>query len=129
VFTQKTKKKGNKIIKVGKPVLSGYLITFSTAMNQGTLGNTGNYVVDTVVPVKKTKKKPATIKLTPVGFSVTSVTGDSVTLKPAGTPFAKKAGMITVNAVSGVESAAGAFLASKETLTIGKGGKSITRSS
>ena len=48
-------KKGKK---VGKPVFAGYMITFSTAMNQGTLANSGNYVIDTVVPVKKTKKKP-----------------------------------------------------------------------
>ncbi len=122
VFTQKVNPKTHK--KVGKPVFAGYMITFSTAMNQGTLANSANYVVDTVVPVKKTKKKPATIKLTPVRFSVTGETSNSVTLKPAGTPFASKAGQIAVTV--GVESAAGAFLASTDTLSIAKGGKRIT---
>jgi streptogramin lyase len=127
VFTQKTKKVGKKFVKVGKPVLSGYKITFSTAMNQGTLGNAANYVMDTVVPVKKTRKKPATTKVTPVGFSVNSVTPNSVILKPAGTPFSTKAGMITVLASSGVESTAGAFMAPPSvTLPISKGGKSIS---
>ena len=127
MFIQKTKKQGNKIVKVGKPVLSGYLITFSTAMNQGSLGNSANYVMDTTVPVKKTKKKPATTKITPVRFSVTSMTSNSVTLKPAGTPFATKAGMLVVNASSGVESAAGVFLAHPSViLPIAKGGKSIS---
>jgi hypothetical protein len=83
--------------------------------------------MDTVVPVKKTKKKPATTKVTPVRFSVTGVTPNSVLLKPAGTPFATKAGMIVVNATTGVESAAGAFLAPPSvTLPISKGGKSIS---
>jgi hypothetical protein len=127
VFIQKTKKQGKKIVKVGKPVFSGYTITFSTTMNTATLGNLANYVMDTVVPVKKTRKKPATTKITPVGFSVTSMTNNSVTLKPAGTPFATKAGMIVVNASTGVESAAGAFLAPPSvTLPIAKGGKSIS---
>jgi virginiamycin B lyase len=127
VFIQKTKQVGKKIVKVGKPVFSGFKITFSTAMNQGTLGNAANYVMDTAVPVKKTKKNPATTKVTPVRFSVTAVTSNSVTLKPAGTPFATKAGMIVVNATTGVESAAGAFLAPPSvTLPISKGGKSIS---
>jgi hypothetical protein len=126
VFTQKKNKKGKP---VGKKILSGYLITFSTAMNQGTLGSSGNYVMDTVVSAKKTKKKPSTTKVTPVRFSVTSVTSNSVTLTPAGTPFSKKAGGISISAPSGVESAAGAFLGSTVIYNIAKGGKSITFSS
>ena len=98
VYTQKMKK-GKK---VGEPVFAGYMITFSTAMNDGTLANSANYVIDTVVPVKKTKKKPATIKLTPVRFSVTGETSNTVTLKPAGTPFKTKAGQIPVT--TGLES-------------------------
>jgi streptogramin lyase len=122
VFTQKVNPKTHK--KVGKPVFAGYMITFSTAMNTSTLGNSSNYVIDTVVPVKKTKHKPATVKLTPVGFSVTSTTSNTVTLKPPATAFSTKAGQIEVNV--GVESAAGAFLTATEMLTIAKGGKRIT---
>jgi hypothetical protein len=107
-------------------VLSGYMITFSTAMNEGTLGNPGNFVVDTVVTTKRTKKKPATTTLTPIGFSINSVTSNSVILKPAGTPFLKKAGRVTVSGSNGVESEAGAFLASNVVYNIGIGGKSIT---
>ena len=122
VFIQKHNKKGKK---VGKPVLSGYLISFSTMMNQGTLEYTGNYVVDAVVTSTATKKKLSTTKVTPVGFSVTGVTSDSVILKPAGSPFAKKAGMIKVSAPAGVESQAGAFLTFDVVYDIAKGGKSI----
>jgi streptogramin lyase len=123
IFTQKTNKKGKKI---GKPVISGYVITFSTAMNQGSLVSTGSYVVDTVVTTKRTRKKPAQTILTPIGFSVKAVTDNSVTLSPSGTPFAKKAGLITVIAAgSGVESSAGATLASSAVFSIAKGGKSI----
>jgi streptogramin lyase len=122
VFTQKVNPKTHK--KVGKPVFAGYMITFSTAMNTSTLGNSSNYVIDTVVPVKKTKHKPATVKLTPVRFSVTSTTSNTVTLKPPATAFSTKAGQIEVTV--GVESAAGAFPAATEMLTIAKGGKRIT---
>jgi hypothetical protein len=47
-------------------------------------------------------------------------------LLPAGKPFTKKPGMITVIASSGVGRAAGAFLASNVTLAIAKEGKLIT---
>jgi streptogramin lyase len=124
VFTQKVNPKTHK--KVGKPVFAGYMITFSTAMNISTLGNSSNYVIDTVVPVKKTAKKPATVKLTPVRFSVTSTTSNTVTLKPPATAFSTKAGQIEVTV--GVESAAGAFPAATEMLTIAKGGKRISLS-
>ena len=102
MIIQNTKKQGKKIVKVGKPVLE-YKITFSTPMNTTTLGNPANYVMDTVVTVKKTKKKPATNKDHAGRVrGVIALTSDSVTLKPAGSPFATKAGQIVVNASSGV---------------------------
>ena len=126
VISQKRNKKGKK---VGKPVISGYLITFNTTMNQGTLGMSANYVLDTVVITKRTKKKPSQTVLTPIAFSVTIVSTNSVTLSPSGTPFSKKAGMITLEASSlGFESAAGAFLASNVAFNIARGGKSISLS-
>jgi len=93
-------------------------------MNTGTLTNSSNYVVETVVPVKKKGKKPATTKLKPVGFSVSSATSNTVTLKPGGTPFKSKAGQIVVE--TGLQSAAGAFFTSSVTLPIAKGGKNIS---
>jgi streptogramin lyase len=124
VTVQKRNKKGKK---VGKPVISGYTITFDTAMNQGTLANPANYVVDTVVITKRTKKKPSQSVLAAIAFSVTRVSSNSVTLTPAGTPFSKKAGMITLEALSpGIQSAAGASLASGVAFNISRGGKSIS---
>jgi streptogramin lyase len=111
---------------VGKLILAGYTITFSTAMNPGTLSDLSNFLVETVVTKKATRKKPATTRFSAVGFSVTSVTAESVTVRPVGTPFAKKAGMITLG-TPGVESAAGVYLASPAVLNIARGGKVITR--
>ncbi len=126
VSTQKRNKKGKV---VGKPVISGYLITFGTAMNQGSLGNSANYAVDTVVITKRTKKKPSESLREPTRFSVTAVSSNSVTLTPFGTPFSKKAGMITLEASSpGIESAAGGFLGTDVSFNIAKGGKAISES-
>jgi streptogramin lyase len=124
VTVQKRNKKGKK---VGKPVISGYLITFGTAMNQGTLANAANYRVETVAITKRTKKKPAQTVFAPIAFDVTSVSSNSVTLSPTGKPFTKKAGIITLEPSSpGIESTGGAFLASDVAFNISRGGKSIS---
>jgi streptogramin lyase len=112
--------------KVTKKVLSGYTITFSTAMNQGTINSSGDFVLDTAVPTKKTKKMPATIKLVPVRFSVQNVTSTSVTISPVGTPFKTKAGKITFPQASAIQSSAGFGLNFNGSLAISKGGKFIS---
>jgi streptogramin lyase len=121
VTKQKVNAKGRKI---GKPVIAGYVITFNTTMNGSSLASTGSYVMDTVVLTKRTKKRPSQTVLTPIGFQVTQSTSNSVTIAPIGNPFAKKAGMITLNA-GGVASSLGASLASNVNLSVAKGGKSI----
>ena len=44
-------------IKEAKLAAPGYAITFSMAMNQGSLRNSGNYVLDTVTTTKRTKEE------------------------------------------------------------------------
>jgi len=126
VFNQKRNKKGKPI---GKPTLAGYTIDFSTAMNQGTIGAPANYVVDIFVLVlqKQGKKKKKVPVPRPIGFTVTNVTSNSVTLKLAGKQKFPKGGQIIVNASppSGVENTSGVFLAANGTLTISPGGKAI----
>jgi sugar lactone lactonase YvrE len=128
VISQKFNKKHRPI---GKPTLSGYTITFSTAMDQSALSNGNNYQVALKVPktvkVKVGKKtvKQKVIVLKPIGFSVAQVTANSVTLKLAGKQIFPNGGQITIIA-AGVDDTAGVFLAQNGVLAIGKGGKSIT---
>ncbi len=124
VTFQKVNKKGKK---TGKPMITGYRVSFGAAMNQGSLATPANYAVDTIATTKRAKKKPSHTVLTPVGFSVTDVSSNTVTLSPAGNPFFKKAGLITLEAASpGIQSSAGAFLAADVVFDVAKGGKSIS---
>ena len=118
-YTQ-TLKKGKP---VGKKTLAGYTIDYSTTMNQGSIGNSGNYKVDIFVTKKQGKKKVKVPK--PIGFSVTSVTSDSVTLKLTGKQTFPIGGQITViGSPGGVENTADVPLATNEVFTISNGGKS-----
>ena len=120
VSSQKKNRKGKN---VGKPLI-GYEITFGTAMNQQSLASPSNYIVDSVVVTKRTKKKPAQTRLTPIAFSITNVSSNSATLSPSGSPFLQKAGMITLDVSSpGIESTAGAPLASRYVIEIARRGK------
>ena len=131
VFNQKKNKKGKPI---GPKTLSGYTITFSTAMNQTALASPGNYQVDLDVPKTlkvKVGKKTVTKKvivLKPIGFSVAQVTASSVTLTLAGKQTFPHGGEITVIAAppGGVDNTSGVFLAQNGLLAISKGGKGIT---
>jgi len=49
--------KRNKGKPIGKSTLSGYMIDFSTAMNQASIGTPANYAVDIFVLKKQGKKK------------------------------------------------------------------------
>ncbi len=114
VLTQKKKK--------GKPVFSGFMLKFNTAMNSSTAGLAGNYHLFANV-VKKVKKKTTTT-LKPVPFTVSySQSSNAVTINVSSTkPFAK-GGQITV---SGVTSQAGVLLsASDTTFTITANAKGI----
>ena len=129
VITQKRNNKGKPI---GKPVVTGYTITFSTAMDRdGAIGTHGSYEIDVksiqtkVVTKGRKKVRTKVTVLTPIGFNVSRVTSNSVTLSLAGTQKFPKGGQITVFA-GGVDNASGVFMAQNGILPISTGGKSIS---
>ena len=91
VINQKFNKKHKPI---GKATLSGYTITFSTDMDQTALANRANYQValKVIKKVKVGKKKVPRTVLKPIGFSVATVTTNSVTLKLAGKQNSRRGG-------------------------------------
>jgi hypothetical protein len=106
---------------VGKETLARYTINFSAAMNLGSIGNPGNYLVDIFVAKKQGKKRVRVPK--PIGFTVTDVTSYSVTLKLAGKQTFPNGGEITViGSAGGVKNASGVPLATNEVFTISKHG-------
>jgi hypothetical protein len=113
VRTQKTNKKGKP---VGKPVLVGLALEYSTAMNPSTAGLAANYRVNEVVS-RRVKRKTVSV-LQPVNFTAAyQATTDSVLLAIQGKPKFAKGGQITVitSAPSGVSSAAGVLLEATDT--------------
>ncbi len=111
-------KKGKR---VGKGTFAGYTIDYSTAMNQGSIGNHNNYEVDIFVLPKKGKKKGKTPEQ--IGFTVINVTSNSVTLKLTGKQTFPNGGEITViGSAGGVESTSGVPLKTNEVFTLAKGG-------
>ena len=119
---------------VGKPILSGYTITFSTDMDPSALANQANYQVALMVPKKqrvKVGKKTVTKRVTvlqPIGFTVGNVTTNSVTLTLDGKQKFPNGGQITVIATppSGVDSEDHVFLGQNGILAISRGGTGIT---
>ncbi len=108
LFTRKLNKHGKP---TGKPVLTGFELEFSAAMNAATAGNSSNYQVGWT-SIKKVKRKVVTI-LHPVTFHVQySNTNDSVSLLLSGKEAFAKGGQITVIAAppDGVSSASGVWL-------------------
>jgi streptogramin lyase len=128
VFSQKTNPKTHK--PKGPKTLSGYTITFDTAMDQTALGNGGNYSVAIEVLKNervKVGKKTVTKKVLvpkPIGFRVSGVTSTSVTLALAGKQTFPKGGQLTV--ATGIDNTFGVFLAAPGVFTISKGGKNIS---
>ncbi len=123
LFTQEKNKKGKS---VGKPIFVGYKINFSTAMNEATTRKSANFVVDQFV-IKTVKKKKVQV-LEPVRFTITGVTSNSVTLKPAGNQKFPKGGTIVINTStpSGVTSSSGVSLPGSGVIAITPGGKGLT---
>jgi hypothetical protein len=111
---QKTKKKGKK---VGKPVVGGFELVYSTAMNPATAGLAANYQVSSTT-TKRVKKKRRTV-LVPVAFRAAyDASRNSITLTLVGKQTFAQGGQITVIATppSGVSSASGDFLAANDTV-------------
>ena len=120
LFTRKLNKRHKP---VGKPVLSGFELQFSTAMNPTTAGSPNNYQV-AWMSVKRVKKK--TVKLVhPISVTAQydSAT-DAVTLLLSQKQTFAKGGQITAIAASpnGVSSAAGILLDGNDEGTAGDDG-------
>ena len=122
VMFQKKNKKGKP---VGKAVLQGFTLDFSTAMNAATAGSTGNYQM-TATSTKHAKKKTIPPP-TPVAFTAAyNAATNSVTLTLAGKQAFAKGGQITV-IYSAVTSEGGTTLDPGDaTFTITPKGKGIT---
>jgi secreted PhoX family phosphatase len=106
VVTMRKKNKRGK--PVGKPVLIGFTLDYSTAMNATTAGNALNYRV-TSTTTKRVKKKLDTV-FTPVAVTaVYNPSNDSVTLSIKGKPTFANGGQIKViySPTNGVCSASG----------------------
>ena len=133
LFTRKLNKKHKPI---GKPVLTGFELDFSAAMDPATAGNAANYQLDWT-STKTVKKKHVTI-LHPVPFTVRyDAATDAVNLILSGKQAFAKGGEITVIAAppNGVSSSAGTLLDGNDegvagdngTFTILPKGRGITR--
>ncbi len=93
LFQRKTNKKGKP---VGKAVLTGFSLTFNTALNQTAAANAGNYQLDTVT-TKKVKKKTTTILHPITRFTVSYVAAtDTVDVMLIGTQAFPTGGRLTV---------------------------------
>jgi len=124
VFQRKRNKRGKP---VGKPVLAGYTIDFSTKLNASSAGNSGNYQLDSV-NTKHLKGKVAQV-LRPIGFTVSyDAASESVSVMLAGKQTFRTGGQITVlgGPSSGVSGASGGFLSENKVLIISPGGKNIS---
>ena len=109
VFSQKLNKHKKP---AGKKVLTGFSLSFSTAMNAATAGNPNNYQLDWISTKKQKKKPPKQIlhqMLITVDYNAAT---DSVTLTFKGKQAFTDGGQITVIAArpGGVSSAAGVLL-------------------
>ncbi len=92
VFTRRNNKHGKA---VGKPVLAGYAIDFSTALNASSATNSANYQVYSV-STKRAKRQVEQILL-PIDFTVSyDATSDSVSVMLVGKQNFKTGGQISV---------------------------------
>jgi hypothetical protein len=111
---QKTNKKGKK---VGKPVVVGFELVYSTAMNPATAGLAANYQV-TSTSTKRVKKKRVTVHEPVAVRAAYDPSRSSVTLTIVGKQTFAQGGQITVIATSpsGVSSASGDLLTANDTV-------------
>ena len=112
--TRKTNKKGKP---VGKPVFTGFILDFSTAMNPATAGLAANYHLSSAV-IRRVKKRKVTV-LQPVNVTVAyNPSAEAVTLTMQGKPKFTDGGQLKVIAASpnGGSSAAGVLLDANDTV-------------
>ena len=108
LFLRKLNKRGKPL---GRPVLTGFLLDFSSAMNSATVGNPNNYQVDWISAKRVKKKVVNVLHAIPVTAQY-SAAANSVSLLLASKQTFAHGGQITVIASppSGVSSAAGILL-------------------
>ena len=133
LLSQKLNKKHKPM---GKAVLTGFELTFSTAMNPSTAGSPSNYQVEWTSTKIVKKKKKQIFHLLPITVKYTAAT-DTVDLLIKGTQAFASGGKITVNATppGGVSSAGEVFLDGNNegiagdngTFTISPKGRAVTR--
>ena len=113
VMLQKKNKKGKA---VGKPVMSGFALVYSTAMNPASAGLAANYQVDFSVK-KRVKKKTVTVLKSVPFTSAYNSNLTPVTLTLRGRQKFLKGGQVIVTAAApgGVMSASGLLLNSNDT--------------
>jgi Bacterial Ig-like domain (group 3) len=124
--TQQKKNSKGKLI--GKPVLTGYRLDFSEAMNPATAGNAANYQI-TQAKNKRVRKTTVTAHQPVALTAAYNAPTNSVTLTLVGKPAFAEGGVLTVTyePPAGVTSATGDFLAATPTaFTISPKGKRIT---
>jgi virginiamycin B lyase len=111
---QKTNKRGKR---VGKPVLVGFELDYSTAMNPARAGLAANYQV-IATTTQRIKRRRVSVTA-PVAVQATyDASRNAVTLTIVGKQTFAKGGRITINATppNGVADAAGDFLAVNDTV-------------
>ena len=113
----RARKTGEKGKPVGKPVLVGFALDYSTAMDPSTAGFAADYQVGRAA-TKRVKKQRITV-LEPVKFTAAyDPSSDSVTLRIKGKPTFAKGGQIKIiaSAPNGVSSEAGVLLDTSDTV-------------
>jgi hypothetical protein len=108
LFSRKLNKKHKP---VGKPVLSGFVLDFSTAMDPATAGNAANYQVDWISTRRVKRKKVQGLHPVPIKAAYDAV-DHSVSLLLGKKQAFAKGGQVTVIAVppGGVSSDSGVLL-------------------
>lgn len=121
LFTRKINRRGRP---VGRPVFSGFQITFSTAMD-GSAGSAANYQVGLLTTRRVGRKRVQVVK--PVGFSASyDAASHSVKIVPAGRQTFRTGGRITLLA-AGLRSAAGLLMSGDVVYNIARNARSIAR--
>jgi hypothetical protein len=127
IFTRKTNKKGKP---TGKPILTGFDLTFSAPLNAARAMSAANYELDTVA-TKKVKKTVKHILHPITNFTVSySAASDSVDLALIGTQAFPTGGQLTIvsGPSGGVTGASGAPVSGTTVFAISKKGNTITPS-
>ncbi len=101
---------------VGKAVVVGFALEYSTAMNATTAGLTANYQVDSTTTTKRVRKKTVPVSQPVAAHAAYDASNDWVTLFIQGKPKFARGGLIKINdsPAGGVSSEGGILLAPRD---------------